>query len=95
MPKKNSEPQTTEPGNAIVPVAKVLPPVERSAEGLRDALFDELNLLRTGEATTAHARAMANVARLIIESARLELMAVKEMNKIGSLRLGKGQDDAG
>ncbi len=73
----------------IVPVAKVLPPVERSAEGLRDALFDELNLLRTGEATTAHARALANVARLIIETARLELQAIQEVRRsTESLKLG-------
>lgn len=30
-----------------------LPAVERTAEGLRDALFDELNLLRAAEATCA------------------------------------------
>jgi hypothetical protein len=76
----------------IVPVAKVLPPIERSAEGLRDALFDELNLLRTGEATTAHARALANVARLIIETARLELQAIQEVRRSSdSLRLGSGE----
>lgn len=83
----------TETSVAIVPVAKVLLPVERSAEGLRDALFDELNLLRTGEATTAHARALANVARLIIETARLELQTLKEIKRANeSLRLGSGDN---
>ena len=76
----------------IVPVAKVLPAIERTAEGLRDALFDELNLLRTGEATTSHARALSNVARLILECARLEVQQLKTVQQATkSLRLGKGQ----
>lgn len=69
---------------------KPLPAIERTAEGLRDALFDELNLLRSGEATTGHARALANIARLILESARLEIQELKRMAEVGkSLRLGK------
>lgn len=75
-------------------ISKPLPPVERTAEGLRDALFDELNLLRSGEATTAHARALANVARLVLESARLELQEITRMREEGkSLRLGKGDGE--
>lgn len=75
---------------ALVPSTKPLPPIERTAEGLRDALFDELNLLRAGDATTGHARALANVARLILESARLEIQEIKRMAEVGkSLRLGK------
>lgn len=74
-----------------VPAARPLPAVERTAEGLRDALFDELNLLRAGEATAAHARALANVARLIIECARLEIQQVKTIQQAAkSLRLGSG-----
>ena len=72
-------------------IMKPLPPVERTAEGLRDALFDELNLLRSGEATTSHARALANVARLVLESARLEIQEITRMREAGkSLKLGKG-----
>lgn len=74
-------------------ISRPLPSVERTAEGLRDALFDELNLLRSGEATTAHARALANVARLVLESARLELQEIQRMREAGkSLRLGKGNE---
>jgi len=76
-------------------ISKPLPPVERTAEGLRDALFDELNLLRSGEATTSHARALANVARLVLESARLEIEQIKKLQEAGaSLRLGKGNGQA-
>jgi hypothetical protein len=82
----------TKPETKLVPVAKVLPAVERSAEGLRDALFDELNLLRSGEATTGHARALCNVARLIVETARLEVQQLKEVRQAAkSLRLGTGK----
>lgn len=82
----------TKQNMALQPAAKILPAVERSADGLRDALFDELNLLRAGEATTSHARAICNVARLIIESARLEVQQLKEVrNAARSLRLGSGK----
>lgn len=81
MTKKKPEPQATP-----------LPKIERTAEGLRDALFDELNLLRTGEATTNHARALANVARLILECARLEVQQMKTLQSAAkSLRLGSGK----
>jgi hypothetical protein len=73
---------------------KPLPAVERTAEGLRDALFDELNLLRSGEATTSHARALASVARLVLESARLEIEQIKQLQTVGkSLRLGRGDEE--
>lgn len=76
----------------VEPTSKPLPPIERSAEGLRDALFDELNLLRGGECTTSHARALANVARLILETARLEIQQMKTLKSAAkSLRLGRGE----
>lgn len=76
-------------------ISRPLSPVERTAEGLRDALFDELNLLRSGEATTSHARALANIARLVLESARLEIHEINRMHEAGkSLRLGKGDGEA-
>lgn len=81
---KRKQPESTE----IVQAAKPLPPVERTAEGLRDALFDELNLLRTGNATTAHARAVANLCRLIIETARLEYAHVNALIEANKLMLG-------
>ena len=84
QPKKTQE---------LVKVSKPLPPIERTAEGLRDALFDELNQLRSGECTTAHARALANVARLILETARLEFQQIKFVaGKDKNLRLGKKDD---
>lgn len=69
-----------------------LPPVKRTAEGIRDALFDELNLLRAGKVSTSHARAVSNLARNIIEAAKLELVhiaAMKSLNKKESIQLGE------
>jgi hypothetical protein len=83
MPK----PRTPE----VVSLAPKLPPVQRSAEGVRDALFDELNMLRAGQVGTAHARAVALLARQIIEAARLELFHQQALKAIGgSVQLGKG-----
>lgn len=80
--------------NQALSISRPLPAVERTAEGLRDALFDELNLLRSGEATTSHARALANIARLVLESARLEVEEIRRMHEAGkSLRLGKGDGE--
>lgn len=46
----------------------------RSAAGLRDALFDELDAMRAGKSTPKHAQTVVNIARTIIDSARLEII---------------------
>lgn len=60
-------------------IAVVLPPIERSARGLRDAIFDEIDLLRAGTATPGHARALANLIRQCIDAARLDLQHRRSM----------------
>lgn len=49
-------------------------PIDRSAIGLRDALFDEIDALRGGHVSTGHARAIAMLARQVVDVARLELI---------------------
>lgn len=56
-----------------------LGPISRTADGLRDALFDEIDLLRAGKTTTVHARALANLVRQILDFARLELQHKKAL----------------
>lgn len=71
-----------------------LPPVPKTAEGLRDALFDELNRLRDGTTSPQHARAVCNVARQVIESIRVEVQAgrlLKELKKQKPLLLGSSK----
>jgi hypothetical protein len=53
----------------------ILPPIERSALGLRDAIFDEIDALGAGKVTPRHAREIANLVRQCIDAARLDLQA--------------------
>lgn len=50
-----------------------LPPIATTAEGLRDALFDEINQLRSGKGNIQRAKVIAQLAHRIIEAARLSL----------------------
>ncbi len=52
---------------------KEVAPVPKTAEGLRDALFDELNLLRRGGTTPQKARVTAQLAAQIIDSIRVQI----------------------
>lgn len=47
--------------------------IQRSGAGLRDAMFEVLERVRDGHMDKAEAMAMANVARVIIESAELQM----------------------
>lgn len=57
-----------------------LKPVQKSTEGLRDALFDELNSLRQGKSTPQKARAMSLLARDIIDSIRVQIQYARLLN---------------
>lgn len=69
----------------------------RTTSGLRDALFDEIDELRTGEGDPTKALAVAKLAQQIIGTAKVELdfhrtIHAMEANKtpitLGSLQLG-------
>lgn len=68
----------------------------RSAEGLRDSLFQELDLFRAGTVSVKEANTTVNIARAIIDSARLELLGVaigqhaKQLQNKGVQGLQKG-----
>lgn len=51
----------------------VLKNIPKTASGLRDALFDEINALRRGEDTLRRAKTIAQLAHRIIEAARISL----------------------
>lgn len=55
--------------------------VPHTAEGLRDALFEELNELRAGTVTVGHARVVSQLARRIIEISLLELYGRQQLEK--------------
>lgn len=48
----------------------------RSSAGLRDALFSELDAFRNGKTSVKHAQTVVNIARAIIDSARLEILGL-------------------
>lgn len=52
-------------------------PVKINMYGLRDALFDELNLLRSNKISVSRARVTSQLARRIIETITLDLFAQK------------------
>ena len=47
--------------------------IQRTSSGLREALFDELDALRAGTSDPTKVAAVANIARQIINSVRIDL----------------------
>lgn len=54
-----------------------LGPVDRTSAGLRAAMFDELDALRSGKTDAKRAAAVAKMASSIVETVRLELDVAK------------------
>lgn len=48
-------------------------PAARTTRGLRDLLFDEIDELRTGEGNPEKSMAVANLAKQIVNTAKVEL----------------------
>lgn len=76
----------------------------RTTMGLRDILFDEIDELRTGNGDPTKSMAVANLAKQIINVAKIELdfhrqiaSQAQEGNpvKMGTLQLGSGAESAG
>lgn len=61
---------------------EILPPVIRTSAGLRDALFDELDRMRTGKTNATNANAVARLAGGIVETVTMELEVHKQMSRI-------------
>jgi hypothetical protein len=75
----------------------------RSSQALRDALFNELEELQSGEGDPARALAVARLAQQIVSTARVEMeflrMAGAAMEKgttvtMGTMQLGSDSKDA-
>jgi hypothetical protein len=65
----------------VSPVSRVL----RTPEGLRDALFDELDDLRSGKVNTTHARAVGLIARSILDTVKLDAADENRMKRVTKL----------
>lgn len=66
---KASQEKTIDPNEATCE------PVNVNLQGLRDALFDELNLLRSNRISAKRARVTSQLAKRIIETVTLDLFA--------------------
>lgn len=56
-------------------------PVQRTSQGLRNALFDELDGLRAGKTTPTMANATAKLVGEIVNTVQLELNVAKFVNR--------------
>lgn len=65
-------------------VKKEKEPVPTTVEGLRDALFDEINLLRAGKTTPQKARAISHLAAQVVQSLQVQIQYQKLMAQMGS-----------
>lgn len=54
-------------------VKSALPPAARTTRGLRDLLFDEIDELRTGHGDPDKSMAVANLAKQIVNTAKVEI----------------------
>jgi hypothetical protein len=52
---------------------EIIEPIKRSPDGLREALYSELESLRSGSTTVTRARAVGKLAEEIHKSIRLEI----------------------
>jgi hypothetical protein len=78
----------------------VMPSVIRTGQGLRDALFDEIDLIRTGDGDRRRAMAVAALAGRVMDTVKVEIEYAKqaslaaspagEAHAIGSMKLGRG-----
>lgn len=62
--------------------------VPKTAIGLRDAMFDEINALRAGSTNLNKAKLISQLAARIIEATRLEVTVSKKLTNKEPLQLG-------
>jgi hypothetical protein len=75
--------------------------MDRTGQGLRDVLFDEIDALRDGRSNAARARAVAMLTNSVLQSVTTEIEYHKYVSdvsrstpagKLGSLILGSSDD---
>ena len=54
--------------------------IPKTTEGLRDALFDEINALRAGKSNPQHARVLCQLADKVIDSIRVQIQYGRLLN---------------
>jgi hypothetical protein len=56
--------------------------VDRTSTGLRNAIFDEMDAIRSGQSNATRANAVAKLASGIVETVRLEIEVQKHLEKV-------------
>jgi hypothetical protein len=56
-------------------------PVTRTSSGLRDAIFDEIDAMRSGVSNPTRANAVAKLATGIVETVRMELEVQRHLRQ--------------
>lgn len=62
-------------------------PIDNTIEGLREALFDEINAFREGKGNPARARAICTAAKNIVDSIRVQIQ-YQRISLKGGIALG-------
>lgn len=70
--------------------------IERSSRGLSEAMFEELDNLRTGKSTPQQAMAKASIAKALIATLRIELDVARfvvdgQLDGIAGVEMGTGK----
>ena len=60
------------------------PSVVRTSAGLRDAIFDEIDAIRTGNSNPTRANAVAKLATGVVETVRMEMEVEKHLRAAAS-----------
>lgn len=61
---------------------EVQSPVIRTSAGLRDAIFDELDAIRSGHSNPARANTVARLASSIVETVQMELEVQRHLKAL-------------
>lgn len=56
----------------------------RTSEGLRDAIFDEIDGIRNGTSNPARANSVAKLASTVIDSVRVEIEVYRHLKSVGA-----------
>jgi hypothetical protein len=63
-------------------------PMVRTSSGLRNALFDEIDALRSGDSNPARARSISLLANVVLKSVQVEIEVQKYVNDVSKSELG-------
>lgn len=64
--------------------AENLPEITRTSSGLRDALLDEIDAMRSGQSNATRANAVAKLAGQVVDTVRMEMEVQRHAEKVAA-----------